>query len=84
MRVTAAARRHGGSIDPCWPWQLVQGRGFGERPGMNVLAKALLDDPARQEGLSRDEPGIWDLVFYTRPIQPGCELENLKGVKNAA
>lgn len=22
--------------------------------------------------------------LYTRPIQPGCELENLKGVKNAA
>lgn len=21
---------------------------------------------------------------YTWPIQPGCELENLKGVKNAA
>lgn len=51
---------------------------------MNVLAKALLDDPARQEGLLGDESGIWDLVFYTRPIQPRCELENLKGVKNAA
>ncbi|CAB3700976.1 hypothetical protein LMG1866_02569 [Achromobacter ruhlandii] len=22
--------------------------------------------------------------LYTGPIQPGCELENLKGVKNAA
>ncbi|WP_276608449.1 hypothetical protein [Achromobacter dolens] len=22
--------------------------------------------------------------LYTWPIQPGCELENLKGVKNAA
>lgn len=51
---------------------------------MNVLAEALLDDPIRQEGLSGDESGIWDLVFYTRPIQLGCELELLKGVKNAA
>lgn len=51
---------------------------------MNALAKALLDDLARQESISGDEPGIWDLVFYTGPIRPGCELENLKGVKNAA
>jgi hypothetical protein len=51
---------------------------------MNALAKALLDDFARQESISGDEPGIWGLAVYTRPIQPGCELENLKGVKNAA
>lgn len=51
---------------------------------MNALAKTLLDDPAGLEGLLGDEPGMWGLVFYTRPIQPGCELENLKGVKNAA
>lgn len=51
---------------------------------MNALAKALLDDLARQEGLSGYEPGMWGLAVYTHPIQPGCELENLKGVKNAA
>lgn len=34
--------------------------------------------------LSDDEPGVPSLAVYTRPIQPGCELENLKGVKNAA
>lgn len=30
---------------------------------------------------SKRMPG---LQLYTGPIQPSCELENLKGVKNAA
>lgn len=51
---------------------------------MNALAKMLSVALTKQGYLSDDEPGMWGLVFYTRPIQPGCELENLKGVKNAA
>lgn len=31
-----------------------------------------------------DPVKLLERQLYTRPIQPGCELENLKGVKNAA
>lgn len=51
---------------------------------MSSLVQVLSVALTKQGHLSDDEPDMWDLVLYTRPIQPGCEIELLKGVMNAA
>lgn len=51
---------------------------------MSSLALVLSVALKKQGYLSDDEPDMWGLVFYTWPIQPGCEIELWKGVKNAA